>query len=342
LVAAPAVDRQGQGAADANIVERLFLVVRRDRAADVPIPLLDDDLVAKRADQLVARRGRHAAELDRSAVAADRIDAGRLLVGVDRDEAVEIGQALLIIVRVAHPGDGLTGLVMGEFEGAGAEDVLLVPVRVLVEDGFLVDPVERVGDRRQKRGGGKFEPEYDGCGIGRLDLVDHQKIGDAGAEDALRREDDRAEGRGHVIGGQHRPVVKLHPLPDLEGVGLAVVGRLRHRDAEVADKIGCRCGIVRVDPHQEAVERRAGVHGGEGALAVRVEARRRVGRDHVGQRAAALWRLLGHRGRCEGQPGDQRGDGTPKHHSHASLPLSGLLALLCYLSSQIVARSWLT
>ena len=44
----------------------------------------DGDLVAERVDQLVARRGRHAAELDRGAVAADRVDPGRLLVGEDR------------------------------------------------------------------------------------------------------------------------------------------------------------------------------------------------------------------------------------------------------------------
>src|SRR5204863_8265418 len=68
--AAPTVDRQGQGAADSNIVERFSLVVWRYRAADVPIAFLDDDLVAERADQLVACRGRHAAELDRGAVAA--------------------------------------------------------------------------------------------------------------------------------------------------------------------------------------------------------------------------------------------------------------------------------
>ena len=38
-----------------------------------------------------------------------------------------------------------------------------------------VDPVERVGERRQERVGREFEAEHDRLRVGRLDLVDHRR-----------------------------------------------------------------------------------------------------------------------------------------------------------------------
>ena len=49
---------------------------------------------------VVLGRWRHAAELDRGAVGADRLDTDRLFVGIDPGEAVEIRQAFVVIVRV--------------------------------------------------------------------------------------------------------------------------------------------------------------------------------------------------------------------------------------------------
>ena len=143
------------------------------RAGDIPVALLHRDLVAERLDELVARRGRHAAELDRGAVAADRLDPHRLLVGIDAGEAVEIRQPFVVIIGVPLALDRLADLVIDEFERAGAENVLLVPARVLVENLLLVDEIERVGERRQKRAGREFEMKDDGARVGRLDLVDH-------------------------------------------------------------------------------------------------------------------------------------------------------------------------
>ena len=223
-------------------------MVRRHRAGDVPVALLHRDLVAERANQFVACRRRHAAKLDRRAVAADRLDPDRLLVGIDRGEAVEIGQVLVVIIGVAHAPDRLAGLVAGEFEGAGAHHVPLVPVRVLVEDRLLVDPVERVGERRQEGAGREFQVKHDGRRIGRLDLVDHQVIGRPRAEHPLARKDHLVPARRDVGGGQRRTVVELDAVADLEGVAPAGVGRLRHLGAQVADEIGGRCRVVRVDP----------------------------------------------------------------------------------------------
>ena len=101
--AVPTVDRQGQCAAHPGIIERFALVIRGHRAGDVPIALLDLDLVAERLDQFVARRGRHAAELDRRAVGADRLDPHRLLVGIDASEAVKIRQTYRNNRRSARP-----------------------------------------------------------------------------------------------------------------------------------------------------------------------------------------------------------------------------------------------
>jgi len=94
-----------------------------------------------------------------------------------------------------------------------------------------------------------------------------------------------------ISGSQLRAVVKSDILADSERVGLAVIGRLRDLGAEVADKIGNIGRVVRVDPDQHAVERRDRVHRRIGALAMPVKARRRIRRDHVGERPAAL-RLL--------------------------------------------------
>ena len=65
--------------ANAGIVKGFSLVVWGDDQSAVPIALLHRDFVAEGADQLVDRRGRQAAKLDRGTVAADRLDPHRLL-----------------------------------------------------------------------------------------------------------------------------------------------------------------------------------------------------------------------------------------------------------------------
>ena len=65
----------------------------------------------------------------------------------------------MVVVRVAHALDRLAGFVADELERAGAHDVLLVPVGVLVEHFLLVDPVIGIGERRQEGAGGEFQVE---------------------------------------------------------------------------------------------------------------------------------------------------------------------------------------
>ena len=59
---------------------------------------------------------------------------------------------------------------------------------ILVEDLLSCRSSERVGERRQKGAGGKFQMEDDGGGVGRLDLVDHDVVAFARAQDTLAAE----------------------------------------------------------------------------------------------------------------------------------------------------------
>src|SRR5208283_566802 len=169
-------------------------------------------------------------------------------------KAIEIGQTLMIVVGVALTLDRLANIVADEFEWAGAENVLLVPVRVLVEDRLLVNPSIGIGQSRQERVGGEFKPKDHGDRIGDLDLVDHDEIALSGADHPRWREDDLVPDRGDILGCQWRAVGEFDPLADLEGIGLAVIDRLRHGRAQIADKIVRLARIVGVGADQDAVE----------------------------------------------------------------------------------------
>ena len=78
-----------------------FLWFGVTRLPQFQIALLHRDLVAERADELVARGGRQVREIDRGAVAADGVDPDGLLGGIDAGEAVEVRQPSMIIIRVA-------------------------------------------------------------------------------------------------------------------------------------------------------------------------------------------------------------------------------------------------
>src|ERR1700736_2949797 len=135
----PLVDSQRQRAAHPHVIERLLLMVRRDHVAAVPVALLQHDLVAESALKLLARGGRQAAELAGRAVGENGIDAYRLFGREDADEAVEIRLSRMIIVGIAHALDRLAGLIADELEWAGAHDIHLVPARILVENGLLIN-----------------------------------------------------------------------------------------------------------------------------------------------------------------------------------------------------------
>ena len=187
----------------------------------------------------------------------------------------------MIVVPILFALDRLAYLVIDEFEGAGTEDIPLVPARILVEDFLFVDEIERVGERRQKRARRKFKVKDDGARVGRLDFVDHQIITGPCAQFAAGGKNNLIVAGGNVGGSQWRTVVEFDVSTDLKGVGSAILSWLRHLGAEVADEMGYVRRVVRVDADQNAVERRDRMHRRVSALAVAVKARRRIRGDHV-------------------------------------------------------------
>ena len=188
-------------------------------------------------------------------------------------------------------------------------------MRVLFQNLLLVDEGVRIGEGRQEGARRKFETDHDGRGIGRLDLVHHVEIAGARAQHALWREGDHLEALRDILGGQRVAIVELDALPDLERVGLVVIGRFRHFGAEIAHEIGRRGRVVRIDPDKDAVIGRDRMDRGVGRLAMPVEGRRRIGRDQVGQRAAAFRGIRrARRRRC--------GEHPTKHH-RAKPPSAG-------------------
>ena len=150
--ARPAIDRQGERAAHADVVEGLPPVIRQELKRTVPVAFLNDDFVAQRLDQIVARLGREAAELDGGLVAADRLQAHRHLRRGDRPETVQIRLALVVVVLVALAFDVGARLMFDESEGARTVDVLLVPgITFFVQILLRIDEVVGRGHGRQER-----------------------------------------------------------------------------------------------------------------------------------------------------------------------------------------------
>src|SRR5262249_62009116 len=77
LRSAPTIDRQRERATDANVVERLPLVVRREQEDAIPVALLYRDVFAERMDEIVAALRRGPAALDRGTRGAARPHADR-------------------------------------------------------------------------------------------------------------------------------------------------------------------------------------------------------------------------------------------------------------------------
>ena len=72
----------------------------------------------------------------------------------------------MVVIGVPLALDRLADLVVDKFERARADDVFFVPMRVFVENLLLVNKIERVGERRQKRGGREFQMKDDGDRVG--------------------------------------------------------------------------------------------------------------------------------------------------------------------------------
>ncbi len=301
-------------------------MVRRDDQHAIPIALLDRDLLAQGLDEVVTALRRKTTELDRGAVALNGLHAQRLLLGEDGLEAVEIGLTLDIVVRIALALDEGAGFAPVPNERTGTHDVLLIPMDILVEDRLGIDEVVGVRERRNEGAGRILQLEHDGVVVGRAHAGDRHVECLTRAGHAFRREDDLVVGRHHVFRGERRAIAELDAITELERIGLAAVGRLRHFGAKIADELA----VVRhrrVDPDQQAVERCNRMDERESGFAMAVEARR-FGRHDVFQDSA-----FGRSGRGRGPGvGDGNSGGCRQHQSRSdqSSKLHSLPSLILF------------
>ena len=122
-------------------------------------------------------------------------------------------------------------------------------------------------------------------------------------------------------------ILNVQVLPSSVGCGTS---RQRSQTKRVVS-----AGLCRIDPHQHAVEWRHGVDGRVGAFPVTVEAWRRIGRDHVGQRATSLRRF-----RRGGRVADASGEATPPRAMSQAIVLPALSASLIVLVEFVKAPFW--
>src|SRR4029450_8680348 len=85
-----AIQREREGAADAAIAERLFLVVDGDQEAAVPRALLHGDFLAERPDDVVSLGRGEATELDVGGAPADSRCARGIVADEEGLVAIEV------------------------------------------------------------------------------------------------------------------------------------------------------------------------------------------------------------------------------------------------------------
>ena len=282
------IDPQVEGLPHANVGERLHGVVHGDVEVDDEGGLLDDDLVAE-----LLRDGFHLghgqiAELDVGAAGPDRRGPHGCLGADEVLVAVEIGPVFDEVVGVPLALERRAARVALELEGAGAHDVVLEVVRILVEVLLRKDDVRRRGEVCQKGRRRELQLEDDGAWIRGFHARHRRVVMLPDAADPFGRKEDLVVASLDVGGRQRRAVVETDVLTDLERVSEPVRRDLpfaRH----VADDVRVAVGV---DLEQRAVERRDRLDGGEGLFLVRVEARR-VGADGRQEDSAAARGLRG-------------------------------------------------
>ena len=238
-----AIHHQGQGLADAHVVERLLV------ASEVDVQELAGwgaqrlDAIGLGEALIFARRGREQ-QIDFTGDHCGRFGGA---VRIDQQlDPVEVGPRRIVISGVTFDDDPAVGLVRRQLEWTGAVRSGRKAREVAGDDLGRNDTRVEIGECHRQVGIGACERELDGQGIDRGDLLDRADIGAAGRS-GLRIED-RVDGGDDIVGGQRRTVMKRHARAQLEGpLGQRRVGLPGHREVRLD-------GHVRLQPGEVGVE----------------------------------------------------------------------------------------
>src|SRR3984893_15694211 len=217
-----------EGAAHPRIVQRLFLIVDPDA--------LDHALIEggrRQTRHILGFAGRDRigdANVVAPARQYRRAQLGRKRYEVIKFDAVEIGQPFVPVTRVLLENPNLVLDIADGPKGPGPGITRQYPqiVIVVLERLLPNDHIPAAGDREHDKAFGARlgQFEFDRIGVLRIDLGDRFEQDAAWDADALRRLGNAVEGRLHVVGGQFRAVVKLHPFAQEKRVGRTVLGDL--------------------------------------------------------------------------------------------------------------------
>ena len=262
-----AIERERQGLADLRIVEGRGRGIDDQIVGDVGRHQLADGLRRLRLDVL-EQRDRHVGRERHVELAGhERQDAGRAVLDHLPVDAVEIGLALLPVVRVAHELHRLAALELDELERPRADRI---GAHVLGRDVAGIDRGVARGEQRDERG---LRPvENEGDLVVAVDRHVLEVVPPDGArvlaEVVLVLAGQLVPGALHVLGRERLAVVPLDALAQLEGqLGLARVpgpalGEVGH------DGLGRVQRLLLIEHHQVVEDAHERLHRRDGGLLV--------------------------------------------------------------------------
>ncbi len=292
---------------DRSAVHRLAVAEENDLGHQVAVDRLGDRLpdadvrkgFARAVEHQVVVEGARSGREDDAGFAAERFDvllwnlvgevdaggfdvrgAGGVVGDRGPDQLVEVGETLLVVVRVLDQLRVRAGDELDELEGSGTDGGLR-EIAVLL-DLFLRHDRHRAGELGHQGGKGFAHRDLDGVGGRRLDA------GDVDQEIALGRTAGRifdpVEGVNDVVGGHFAAIVEFHAGAQFEVVDESVVAD-RPGLGEIGEDVGT---FVELD--ETVVDLLGDEGGGVGRNEVRIEPK-----DidlHRGLQRPARYRLL--------------------------------------------------
>ena len=217
-----AVERKRERAAHVLVVERRRVAIDDQVGGDVGLLEHADRVRRLRLHVLQQRDRDFGRERDVELAGDEAEDRGRAVREDRVFDAVEIGQALLPVVRVLHELDRLVLLQLDELERAGADRIGALLRR---RDVAGIDRRIAGREHREDRGLRALEME------GRLEValgrhvfeIEVPVLARVLAELVLRLALQHVEGALHVRAGERLAVMPLHAFAQLEGQALLVV-----------------------------------------------------------------------------------------------------------------------